>query len=119
MGEGPRALRRGAMPRTVNLISGPSRTADIGGQLVMGAHGPRRLCVILVDERSIDTGLLVRLPARHVCKQRCNCELQLGEPLSRMRQLLCWRRHAFGAGLALHAHERRSRSARSPAQARR
>ena len=39
---------KGAMPRTVNFISGPSRTADIGGQLVMGAHGPRRLCVILV-----------------------------------------------------------------------
>jgi L-lactate dehydrogenase complex protein LldG len=39
---------RRAMPRTVNLVSGPSRTADIGGQLVMGAHGPRRLCVILV-----------------------------------------------------------------------
>jgi L-lactate dehydrogenase complex protein LldG len=39
---------RQQMPRTVNFISGPSRTADIGGQLVMGAHGPRRLCVILV-----------------------------------------------------------------------
>jgi L-lactate dehydrogenase complex protein LldG len=39
---------RRAMPRTVNFISGPSRTADIGGELVMGAHGPRRLCVILV-----------------------------------------------------------------------
>jgi L-lactate dehydrogenase complex protein LldG len=38
----------GAMPRTVNFVSGPSRTADIGGQLVMGAHGPRRLCVVLV-----------------------------------------------------------------------
>ena len=38
----------GAMPRTVNFVSGPSRTADIGGQLVMGAHGPRRLCVMLV-----------------------------------------------------------------------
>ena len=38
------------MPRTVNFVSGPSRTADIGGQLVMGAHGPRRLCVILVRE---------------------------------------------------------------------
>jgi L-lactate dehydrogenase complex protein LldG len=37
-----------AMPRTVNFVSGPSRTADIGGQLVMGAHGPRRLCVVLV-----------------------------------------------------------------------
>jgi L-lactate dehydrogenase complex protein LldG len=39
---------KGDMPRTVNFVSGPSRTADIGGQLVMGAHGPRRLCVILV-----------------------------------------------------------------------
>ncbi len=38
----------GHMPRTVNFISGPSRTADIGGKLVTGAHGPRRLCVILV-----------------------------------------------------------------------
>ena len=36
------------MPRTLNFISGPSRTADIGGKLVTGAHGPRRLCVILV-----------------------------------------------------------------------
>ncbi|MDX2201337.1 MAG: lactate utilization protein [Hyphomicrobiaceae bacterium] len=39
---------KATMSRTVNFVSGPSRTADIGGQLVMGAHGPRRLCVILV-----------------------------------------------------------------------
>lgn len=39
---------KGHMPRTVNFISGPSRTADIGGTLVTGAHGPRRLCVIFV-----------------------------------------------------------------------
>ncbi len=39
-----------AMPRTVNFISGPSRTADVGGKLVMGAHGPRRLCVIVVKD---------------------------------------------------------------------
>jgi len=38
----------GQMPRTVNMISGPSRTGDIGGRLVMGAHGPRRMCVIVV-----------------------------------------------------------------------
>ena len=43
------AYGRGVMPRTVNLISGPSRTGDIGGKLVMGAHGPRRMCVIVVD----------------------------------------------------------------------
>jgi L-lactate dehydrogenase complex protein LldG len=36
------------MPRTVNLISGASCTADIGSMLVRGAHGPRRLCVIIV-----------------------------------------------------------------------
>lgn len=41
-------LGRGVMPRTVNLISGPSRSADIGGRPVLGAHGPRRLCVIVV-----------------------------------------------------------------------
>lgn len=39
---------RGTMPRTLNLVSGPSRTADVGGRLVTGAHGPRRLCVMVV-----------------------------------------------------------------------
>ena len=36
-----------AMPRTLNYISGPSRTADIGGKIVIGAHGPRNLAVIV------------------------------------------------------------------------
>jgi L-lactate dehydrogenase complex protein LldG len=36
------------MPRTLNLISGPSRSADIGGIPVLGAHGPRRLCVVVL-----------------------------------------------------------------------
>lgn len=35
------------MPRTLNYISGPSRTADIGGKIVIGAHGPRNLCVVI------------------------------------------------------------------------
>jgi L-lactate dehydrogenase complex protein LldG len=43
-------LGRGAMPRALNLISGASRTGDIGGRIVMGAHGPRTLCVIIYDE---------------------------------------------------------------------
>lgn len=38
----------GAMPRTINMVSGPSRTADIGGRVVQGAHGPRRMCVVIV-----------------------------------------------------------------------
>jgi L-lactate dehydrogenase complex protein LldG len=39
----------GAMPRTLNLVTGASRTGDIGGKIVMGAHGPRRLAVIIVS----------------------------------------------------------------------
>ncbi len=38
------------MPRTVNFISGPSRTADIEQTLIMGAHGPRRLHVVIVED---------------------------------------------------------------------
>jgi L-lactate dehydrogenase complex protein LldG len=37
------------MPRAVNLISGPSRTADIEQTIQLGAHGPRRLHLILVS----------------------------------------------------------------------
>jgi L-lactate dehydrogenase complex protein LldG len=40
----------GMMPRTVNLVTGPSRSADIGLVPQLGAHGPRRLHVLLVDD---------------------------------------------------------------------
>lgn len=40
----------GSMPRTVNLITGPSRSADIEQTLILGAHGPRRLHVIVVGD---------------------------------------------------------------------
>jgi len=39
----------GLMPRTVNLVTGPSRSADIEQKLLLGAHGPRRLHVIIVE----------------------------------------------------------------------
>jgi L-lactate dehydrogenase complex protein LldG len=38
----------GRLPRSVNLISGPSRTADIEQTIVHGAHGPRRLQVLIL-----------------------------------------------------------------------
>jgi L-lactate dehydrogenase complex protein LldG len=36
------------LPRTVNFISGASRTGDIGGRIVHGAHGPRHLFVFII-----------------------------------------------------------------------
>jgi L-lactate dehydrogenase complex protein LldG len=39
---------KGQMPRTVNLVTGPSRSADIEQTLLLGAHGPRSLHVIVV-----------------------------------------------------------------------
>ena len=38
------------MPRTVNTITGPSRTADIEQTIELGAHGPRRLHILIVRE---------------------------------------------------------------------
>jgi L-lactate dehydrogenase complex protein LldG len=38
----------GRLPRSVNMISGPSRTADIEQTIVRGAHGPKRLLVLLL-----------------------------------------------------------------------
>lgn len=40
---------RGVLPRAVNLISGPSRTGDIEQTIVLGAHGPFRVHVIVVE----------------------------------------------------------------------
>jgi L-lactate dehydrogenase complex protein LldG len=38
----------GQLPRAVNFISGPSRTGDIEQTIVLGAHGPYRVHLILV-----------------------------------------------------------------------
>jgi L-lactate dehydrogenase complex protein LldG len=39
-----------ALPRVFNMITGPSRSADIAQILILGAHGPRRLHVLVVGE---------------------------------------------------------------------
>jgi L-lactate dehydrogenase complex protein LldG len=40
-----------ALPRAINMITGPSRSADIGQILILGAHGPRRLHVLIIGQR--------------------------------------------------------------------
>ena len=37
------------LPRAVNIIGGPSRTGDIEATMVMGAHGPRSVHILLVE----------------------------------------------------------------------
>ena len=41
---------RGTMPRTVNLICGPSKTGDVELVILEGAHGPRRFHVVVVQD---------------------------------------------------------------------
>jgi L-lactate dehydrogenase complex protein LldG len=41
-------LRQRGMPRATNIVSGPSRTADVEQTIQLGAHGPQRVHVILV-----------------------------------------------------------------------
>ena len=38
----------GQLPRAINFVSGPSRTADIDQTIVLGAHGPSRVHIIVV-----------------------------------------------------------------------
>lgn len=44
-------LRRegGALPRAINIITGPSRTADVEQIIQMGAHGPRQVHLLLQE----------------------------------------------------------------------
>ncbi len=38
------------LPATANLITGPSRSADIEQTILMGAHGPQRLTIVLIGD---------------------------------------------------------------------
>lgn len=49
-GENKDTKSGGFMPRNVMLVTGPSRSADIESTLELGAHGPRRLHVVLLDD---------------------------------------------------------------------
>jgi L-lactate dehydrogenase complex protein LldG len=42
------AFGKGEMPRTVNFVTGPSRSGDIEQKIIMGAHGPRALHIVIV-----------------------------------------------------------------------
>jgi L-lactate dehydrogenase complex protein LldG len=42
------------MPTNLLLIAGPSKTADIEGILVFGAHGPREVVVLLIEPSQDD-----------------------------------------------------------------
>ncbi|MGI9364196.1 MAG: LutC/YkgG family protein [Rhizobiaceae bacterium] len=44
------AFGKGRMPRTVNMVTGPSRSGDIEQKILLGAHGPRSLHIIVVDD---------------------------------------------------------------------
>lgn len=45
-----RSSHKDGPPRTANFVTGPSRTGDIEQQLLLGAHGPRRLVILLVGD---------------------------------------------------------------------
>lgn len=40
----------GRDPRTLNMVTGPSRSADIGQKLQLGAHGPIALHVFVIED---------------------------------------------------------------------
>ena len=45
-----KARSKGATPRTLNFITGPSRTADVEQTIELGAHGPRRLHILIIKD---------------------------------------------------------------------
>ena len=51
---------RGLMPRSVNFVTGPSRSADIEQKLILGAHGPRRLHIVIVKPEASSASSALR-----------------------------------------------------------
>lgn len=41
---------KGVMPRTVNWVTGPSRSGDIEQTILLGAHGPRSVHIVVVND---------------------------------------------------------------------
>ncbi|MBO6784866.1 MAG: lactate utilization protein [Alphaproteobacteria bacterium] len=52
----PESGRDGLPPRTVNFVTGPSRSGDIEQTLLLGAHGPRRLHIVIVEDGAPTAG---------------------------------------------------------------
>jgi L-lactate dehydrogenase complex protein LldG len=51
------AREQQALPRSINFITGPSRSGDIEQTLQLGAHGPKRLLILLLDQGSPGTAV--------------------------------------------------------------
>jgi len=45
----PTVFAEATRPTQVKLISGPSMTADIEGELILGVHGPKYVLVLIYD----------------------------------------------------------------------
>jgi L-lactate dehydrogenase complex protein LldG len=45
-----RLRKEGTLPSTLNLVTGPSRTGDIEQTLELGAHGPKTLAILIVED---------------------------------------------------------------------
>lgn len=71
-------------PTYINVISGPSSTADIEHHRVLGAQGPRRLDVILLDNGRLEAARHPVLKAQLRCIRcgRCQFECPVWEKLA-------------------------------------
>ena len=51
----PDAKSPADLPRTLTFVTGPSRTGDIGLKIELGAHGPRRVHIVIIDSNGQGT----------------------------------------------------------------